>query len=70
MNDMDEAILIREWDLRCVSRRLPCSRLRRPSGYIARRETYQITPEMNPETGEIIHLYEIEMFLPAAVADA
>jgi hypothetical protein len=32
-------------------------------GYVARRETYCITPETNPETGEIIHLYMIEMFL-------
>jgi hypothetical protein len=67
MNDMDEAILIREWDPGAFHAHV--LRLE-TSGYIARRETYQITPEMNPETGEIIHLYEIEMFLPAAVADA
>jgi hypothetical protein len=30
-------------------------------GWEARRESYRITPEMNPETGEITHLYSIEM---------
>jgi hypothetical protein len=30
-------------------------------GYVSRRETYNILPEMNPETGEIIHLHTIEM---------
>jgi len=29
--------------------------------YIARRESYRITPEMSPETGEIIHLHAIEL---------
>ena len=26
-------------------------------GYVARRETYRVTPEMNPETGRIFHLH-------------
>jgi hypothetical protein len=30
-------------------------------GYSANRETYRITPEMDPETGNIIHLHSIEM---------
>lgn len=30
-------------------------------GYVARQETYRITPEMNPESGRITHLYSIEM---------
>jgi hypothetical protein len=30
-------------------------------GYVARLETYNITAEVNPETGEIIHLHTIEM---------
>jgi hypothetical protein len=30
-------------------------------GYIPRPETYRITPEMNPETGVVTHLYVIEM---------
>ncbi len=30
-------------------------------GYIANRETYKVTPEMNPEDGTIVHLHSIEM---------
>jgi len=33
-------------------------------GYVARRETYRITADMNPETGYIVHLHSIEMYLP------
>ncbi len=58
---MSEAILVREWTALGFHRRvLELETM----GYVARRETYRITPEMNPETGEIIHLYAIEMFLP------
>lgn len=30
-------------------------------GYIANRESYKITAEMDPETGNIVHLHTIEM---------
>lgn len=30
-------------------------------GYVANRETYRITAEMDPETGNIVHLHSIEM---------
>ncbi len=30
-------------------------------GYVANRETYKVTPEMNPEDGNIVHLHSIEM---------
>ena len=30
-------------------------------GFTARRETYRIVAEMNPETGEIVHLHTIEL---------
>ncbi len=30
-------------------------------GYIANRETYHVTPEMDPGDGKIIHLHSIEM---------
>lgn len=35
-------------------------------GYVARRETYRITPEMNPETGWISHVHSIELAKPEA----
>jgi hypothetical protein len=31
-------------------------------GYVVRRETYRVTPEMNPETGRIIHLHTVELY--------
>ena len=30
-------------------------------GYVARRETYRIVADMNPETGIVVHLHTIEM---------
>ena len=33
-------------------------------GYVARQESYRITPIMDPETGRITHLYRIEMCKP------
>lgn len=56
---MSEAVLVREWGAEAFHHRVLEFEAR---GYIARRETYRITPEMNPETGEIIHLHTIEMF--------
>ena len=31
-------------------------------GYAVRRETYRVTPEMNPETGQIVHLHTVELY--------
>ena len=55
---MSDPLLIQEWSAEAFHRRLLELETR---GYIARRETYRITPEMNPETGEIVHLQTIEM---------
>jgi hypothetical protein len=33
-------------------------------GYTARRDTYRITAEMDPETGAICHLHAIELLPP------
>jgi hypothetical protein len=58
---MDEAILIREWTAEAFHRHVLELEQK---GYLTRRETYTITPEVNPETGEITHLYSIELILP------
>jgi hypothetical protein len=58
IDDMVEPILVREWNPNEFHRRVLELETK---GYVARRETYQITPEINPETAEIIHLYTIEM---------
>lgn len=64
--EMDEPLLIREWDGDAFHKRVLELESR---GYIARRETYCITPEMNPETGEIIHLHTIEMLASSPISD-
>ncbi len=55
---MGDVIVVREWDADSFHRRVLELESR---GYIARRETYRITPEVNPETGEIVHLHAIEL---------
>jgi len=55
---MSEAVFVREWGAEAFHHRVLEFETR---GFVARRETYRITPEMNPETGEIIHLHTIEM---------
>jgi hypothetical protein len=59
--DMSDPILVREWDPAAFHRRVLQLEAQ---GYVTRLQTYDITPEMDPRTGEIVHLYVIEMFLP------
>jgi len=55
---MQDLIVVREWDADSFHRRV----LELESqGYEARRDTYRISPEMDPETGKIVHLHSIEM---------
>ena len=58
---MSDVIVIREWDADSFHLRVLELEER---GYLARRETYRITPEVNPETGEIVHLHVIELLRP------
>ncbi len=53
-----EVVIVREWDNDAFHRRVLDLE---SQGNLARRESYSITAEMNPETGEIIHLYSIEL---------
>jgi hypothetical protein len=55
-----DAIIVSEWDAEAFHRRV--SDLER-QGYVARRETYRVMPEMNPETGRIVHLHTVELCL-------
>ena len=50
--------IVREWDSDEFHRRVMELE---SQGYTSREGTYQISAEMNPETGEIIHLHAIEM---------
>ena len=56
---VSNAIVISEWDADAFHRRVMDLELQ---GYVARRETYRVTPEMNPETGRIVHLHTVELY--------
>ena len=53
------AIVVSEWEADAFHRRVSDLELQ---GYVARLETYRVMPEMNPETGRIIHLHTVEMY--------
>jgi hypothetical protein len=63
---MSDATLVREWSSEAFHHQVLEMESR---GYNTRRETYQILADMNPETGEIIHLYTVEMYKPDKEAD-
>jgi hypothetical protein len=55
---ISDLFFVREWDSDTFHRRVIELEA---SGYVARQETYCILPEMDPETGAVIHLHTIEM---------
>ncbi len=55
---MSDTIVIREWDADAFHQRVLDLEAQ---GYQARLESYEVVPEMNPETGEIIHLHTVEL---------
>jgi hypothetical protein len=57
--DAGNAVVVSEWDADAFHRRVSDLELQ---GYVVRRETYRVTPEMNPETGLIIHLHTVELY--------
>jgi hypothetical protein len=59
-NTRSNAIVISEWDADTFHHRVLELGLQ---GYAVRRESYRVTPEMNPETGQIVHLHTVEMYL-------
>ena len=57
--DTGNAIIVSEWDADAFHSRVSDLELQ---GYVVRRETYRVTPEMNPETGRIVHLHTVELY--------
>ncbi len=55
---MEEVVIVREWDAEQFHARVLDLE---KQGYVARRETYRVTAEMNPETGWISHVHSIEL---------
>jgi hypothetical protein len=57
-----ETIVVSEWNADEFHRRV--LELEN-QGYTARRETYRISAEMNPETGIVSHVHSIELYREA-----
>lgn len=53
-----EVTIVRDWDADAFHQRVLQLEA---EGYTARRETYEVTPEMDPDTGEVTHLHSIEL---------
>ncbi|HLG15038.1 MAG TPA: hypothetical protein VJH03_11130 [Blastocatellia bacterium] len=58
---MNDVVIVREWDIDEFHRRVLELEA---TGYVARRETYRVTPEMDPDTGGITHLHTMELRQP------
>ena len=56
--DMENTVLVYEWDSDAFHRRVIELE---SAGYTSRQESYHISADVNPETGEIVHLHTIEM---------
>ena len=55
---MSQITVVREWDADVFHAKI----LELESkGWIAQRDTYRITAEMNPETGIVTHVHSIEL---------
>ena len=58
---MTDTIVVSEWDSDAFHQKVMELEAQ---GYVARRETYRITAEMNPETGIISHVHSMELYRP------
>lgn len=60
---MTDTVVISEWDSDLFHHKVMELEAQ---GYVARRETYRITAEMNPETGIVSHVHSMELYRPAS----
>jgi hypothetical protein len=58
---MAEVVQVREWDVDSFHKKVLQLEAQ---GFISRLESYRIVPDMNPDTGLIVHLYTMEMYRP------
>lgn len=58
---MSEVVQVREWDADAFHQKVAQLEAQ---GFVSRLESYRIVPEMDPDTGAVIHLYTIEMYRP------
>ena len=59
---MTDTIVVSEWDSDVFHRKVMELEAQ---GYVARRDTYRITAEMNPETGIVSHVHFMELYRPS-----
>ena len=58
---MSEVMQVREWGVDAFHKKV----LQLESeGFVSRLESYRIVPDMNPDTGIIVHLHTMEMYKP------
>jgi len=58
---MSEVVQVREWGVDAFHKKV----LQLESeGFVSRLESYRIVPEVNPDTGIVIHLHTMEMYRP------
>jgi len=58
---MVDVLIVSDWDSESFHQKVLDLEAK---AYLARRETYRVTAEVNPETGLVTHLYTIEMYKP------
>lgn len=58
---MADTITVREWNAEDFHRKVMELEAK---GYVTRLDSYRILPEMDPETGVIVHLHSIELQKP------
>ena len=58
---MAEVLQVREWDADSFHKKVLQLEAQ---GFVSRLESYRIVPDMNPDTGLIVHLYTMEMYRP------
>ena len=58
---MTETVVVSEWDSDRFHQRVMELEAQ---GYVARRDTYRIIAEMNPETGIVSHVHSMELYRP------
>lgn len=63
---MTDTVVVSEWDSDLFHQKVMELEAQ---GYVARRDTYRITAEMNPETGIVSHVHSMELYRPASTKD-
>lgn len=57
--NQSQTITVREWDPEEFHRRV---HELEAEGYVTCLDSYRVLPEMNPETGEVMHLRMVDMY--------